>query len=199
MDNVDYDKELNFLRGIQWVFRSNGQPKLLGNYSIVEHGANCVMLYMLVQQISHEALSPNMMKILLLHDGIEKYTGDVLYPAKQVIADTWATVEAKVADDYVNPDERKMNLFVYTDDDIKNELSESEYKLFKFIDMCEYFLRTSEEFRAGNHHPEVLQGLTNAFHVLRKLAIEFNNGNEGINYLMRNVVLIYSDEVGFKE
>lgn len=198
MDNVNYDAELNFLRGLQWVFRSNGQPKLLGSYSIVEHGANCTMLYMLIQQISHNPLNANMMKILLLHDGIEKYTGDVLYPAKQAIKDDWSGVEEKVAD-WINKDERSMNLFLYTDDDIEHELEPEEHKMFKFIDMCEYFLRTSEEFRAGNHHPEVLQGLMNSFKVLRKLANDFSNKNEGINYLMRNVVLIYSNEVGFKE
>lgn len=197
MDNVDYDTELNFLRGMQWVFRSNGQPKLLGSYSIVEHGANCVMLYMLIQQINHKPLDANVMKILLLHDGIEKYTGDVLYPAKQVIKDDWSGVEEKVAD-WINCDENKMNLFLYSDSDIEHELSPEDHKLFKFIDMCEYFLRTAEEFRAGNHHPEVLQGLHNSFDVLRKLVHAFRNENEGINYLMRNVVLIYSEEVGFK-
>lgn len=198
MDNVNYDAELNFLRGLQWVFRSNGQPKLLGSYSIVEHSANCVMLYMLIQQINHKPLDANVMKILLLHDGIEKYTGDVLYPAKQVIKDDWPNVEEKVAD-WINCDENKMNLFLYSDSDIAHELSPEDHKLFKFIDMCEYFLRTSEEFRAGNHHPEVLQGLCNSFKVLRELIHVWHNDNEGINYLMRQVVLIYSEEVGFKE
>lgn len=198
MNNVDYDAELNFLRGLQWVFRSNGQPKLLGSYSIVEHGANCVMLYMFIQQINHKPLDANVMKILLLHDGIEKYTGDMLYPAKQVNPTKWGELEEQVAD-WINCDENKMNLFLYSDSDIAHELSPEDHKLFKFIDMCEYFLRTAEEFRAGNHHPEVLQGLRNSFNVLRVLNRSFENKNKGINYLMRNVTLIYSEEVGFKE
>lgn len=188
---VNVDKTLSFLRGLQWVERSNGQAKVLGRYSILEHGASCALLYLLIKQIDCEMADANVMALLLLHDGMEKYTGDILYPAKCTSEAECEQIERNVYKEVAED-----NPFLFIDEDLKEQMSAADYKLFKFIDMAEYFFRTAEELKAGNHTAEVKIGLRNAFRVCRKRALELQEGSEGIRLLMAIIVQIYVNDAG---
>lgn len=127
-------------------------------YSILEHGAQCVVLYKYWCLTNDIKVNGDFAIYLLLHDNFEQVTGDMLYPAKhetEEVSKAWDAIE-----DIVLHKEDPDGQYYFTDASFV--FTDEQKVLFKFIDMLELYLHCVDEQVLGNNSGRMLKCLANA-------------------------------------
>lgn len=174
------------LRRVAFVPRCAGTMQLLPNYTDAVHAYNCAMVYLNLCTVLQKEPQCIVLTSLLVHDNLEAFTGDLLAPAKDAIADKWDEVEKEVqfrAKDLSGIDfsaSVQFEVLFPTDKQIAEPLTATEHLVIKCIDMYEYLVRMMEEYSMGNKSSQVVQGLKYGTKTLkRRLTLLTNTAPEG--------------------
>lgn len=153
-------------RRTAFVHRCAGTPQVLQGYSVAVHAYNSAMLYLNMCIAIGTLPEGYLYTILLTHDNLEDYTGDLLAPAKDALPPAqWNEVEHVAQQSAFDADPALTSRLAFetmfpVEDQLARSLSSFDYTLVKVIDMYEYLVRMMEEYTCGNHHPAITRGIT---------------------------------------
>ena len=80
------------------VDRCQGTP-MNHPYSVTEHGAQAAVMYIGFCENTETPVDAELLSFILMHDILEVFTGDVLYPAKHLAPEAWEQIEDAVIAD----------------------------------------------------------------------------------------------------
>jgi len=112
--------------------------------NLCEHGYSVANLFYIICKELKIKVSVDDMMLVLNHDFIEAFTGDLNLKVKnksQETASAWDTIEKETV---------PKGLEKYTDSGIFKSLSKEKYNVFIFVDCLEAFLYCKEELKLGN-------------------------------------------------
>jgi len=163
--NIEF---IRIARRMTSVNRMQGTP-MNTTYSVTEHGAQVAVLY--VGYCSELGITPdgNLIAFMLMHDILEVFTGDLLYPAKHLNDEAWDTIEKAVVVDVEK--NTGVNLTAYTDTFISGE--KEKEKLWKLCDMTELYCKCADELSRGNNTQELLVVLSKARGIVHQYDNEY--------------------------
>lgn len=144
------------------VERMACSPKIKG-YNLADHSYYVAMMFQDLADEYEIQYDTTVMKIVMRHDFMEAFTGDLIYPVKNLSEDTskaWNLIE-KESYDY---NSGRYN-GIYSDADIRAILTPEQFALLKACDAFELFLFCMSEYRLGNHTPELKEILLNCFYI----------------------------------
>ena len=147
--------------GTNHVERWQGTPQLLP-YNVSTHAYNCAMLYMQLCFICKQKIDARLLCALLAHDNMEALTGDLLAPAKDSAPESWDGIEQEVQTKWRKNNKVYASMaraFLPIEDDFALHLTEQAMHLLKIIDMLEFLLHAQQEYRVGNRHKKIMDGL----------------------------------------
>ena len=211
------EKELQFYRlqreqrRVSYVSRWNGTPQILRDYNVATHAFNCANILIMLSVIQDVEPDGKLLTLLLTHDNIEAFTGDLLAPAKDLLPERWDEIESEVQNSIVErleADDVIYRFGVYrvfpTDEDINRNIRSAPTMLLRLIDMYEFLTRAAEEYQSGNKHSNVINGLrygTNSFNkrcqtmleLLGEECQEFNFYKRSTEILATSLKYMYRD------
>ena len=136
------------------VKRFHHEPTLR-TQNLLEHSGMVALLFIYFAKYEAIEYDASVLELLLKHDLLETYTGDLPYPAKnhnQLTKDCWGAIEEAIIQDSAYSDIDGCPLLRrYTDEKIKETLSERQYKLFKVVDLLDIWIFLKEDQALGNH------------------------------------------------
>lgn len=169
------EKEIQFYRllieqrRVSSVTRWNGTPQIHRDYNVATHAFNCANILLMLSVIQDVEPDGKLLALLLTHDNIEAFTGDLLAPAKDLLPEKWDEIENEVQQNTVRmldaekEEEVEFRWSIYnlfpTDEDIKRKLRTAPFLLLKLIDMYEFLNRVAEEYQSGNRHKNIIRAL----------------------------------------
>lgn len=162
------------LRRVAFVQRCAGAPLILPNYTDAVHAYNCAMTYVTLCTVHHHTPNAKIIIVLLTHDNLEAFTGDLLAPVKDAISDKWDEVERQVqnrAADLAHIPIGSYEVFTQLfprDEQMLGVLTTEEIFLVKIIDMYEFLVRMIEERSMGNKDRWVAQSICYGTRSLRE-------------------------------
>ena len=151
----------NLTLGTNHVERWQGTPQLLP-YNVSTHAYNCVMLYMQICFVCKQTMDVRLICALLCHDNMESLTGDLLAPAKDSAPASWDCIEQEVQAKWRKDNRVYASMaraFLPIENDFILYLNEQSMHLLKIIDMLEFLLHVLQEYKAGNRHAKIIEGL----------------------------------------
>ena len=151
----------NITLGTNHVERWQGTPQLLP-YNVSTHAYNCAMLYMQICFVCKQSMDVRLICALLCHDNMEALTGDLLAPAKDSDSDSWDKIEQEVQTKWRKNNKVYASMaraFLPIEVDFALHLTEQSMHLLKIIDMLEFLLHVLQEYKAGNRHEKIMEGL----------------------------------------
>lgn len=149
------------------VSRCAGTP-LIKNYSVTEHCAQAAILYVAYCEHKEETPNSNLLQHILLHDILEVFSGDMLWPAKHLNLEAWEQCEEAIVD-HVR-DKHDVELSTYDDN---NFMSVEDKHIWQACDSLELYLKMAEEVRMGNKSDEVLEILQVSYDLVEKTGLQF--------------------------
>ena len=154
-------------RRVSSVTRWNGTPQILSGYNVAIHAYNCANILLMLSFVQEVEPDGKLLSLILTHDNIEAFTGDLLAPAKDLLPEKWDDIESEVQQSIVSQtstdEDVNYRFNVYkifpTDEDLRRHLRTAPFVLLKLIDMYEFLTRAAEEYQVGNRTPKVIDGL----------------------------------------
>ena len=133
------------------VNRCQGTP-MNHPYSVTEHGAQAAVLYIGYCEYERVPVDAELLSFILMHDVLEVFTGDVLYPAKHLAEEAWEMIEEAVIKDT----ERRygVDLRKYSDKYIKGDPEQA--RIWKLCDTTELWCNCADELSQGNNTIDLL-------------------------------------------
>ena len=162
------------LRRVAFVQRCAGAPLILSNYTDAVHAYNCAMTYITLCTVHKHTPNAKLIIVLLTHDNLEAFTGDLLAPVKDAINNMWDSVERQVqnrAADLAHIPLGSYDVFMQLfprDEQMSGVLTPEEILLVKIIDMYEFLVRMIEERTMGNKDRWVAQSICYGTRSLRE-------------------------------
>lgn len=160
-------KLIDRMRDIQ---RLAGTP-IIKQYSLMEH---CYYVGMLFKHFASKCDVPygmNEFDLILKHDLVEVVTGDLIYPVKNHSEETksaWEIIEDSLA--------KHHGLDRYSDSSIKENLTKSQYDLFKLCDILDLYVFVRREQQLGNDTQEIKRVIENCVSIVSGVC--GRNGNK---------------------
>lgn len=150
-------------------------------YSLAEHSFFVALMFQIFADVEKIEYTVKDMNYIMRHDLIEVLTADLILPVKDFSDKTreaWNVIESEIYSSVKND-----YLFLYTDEDLKNNLSGEIYALLKDCDRLELLLFAFQEFELGNSSKDIydiiefLNGeLNNSFFdFIKKFTIDIND------------------------
>lgn len=148
MDTTEF---VRIARRMNHVNRCAGTP-MNKAYTVTEHCAQAAILYVAYCKDAGDEVDSDLLTHILMHDILEVFTGDMLYPAKHLNKEAWEKCEEAVLEDVrVN---KNVNLWEFDDGNFKNDHHKA---LWICCDATELFMRCADEYESGNMREELLQ------------------------------------------
>lgn len=138
-------------RKLMTIDRLAGKFKLRP-YTLDRHSYFTGILFSHFAKLENVKYDAKILELIFMHDMMEVITTDLPWNCKNLNDTTkecWATIEDEAAKAY--PDFQK-----FSDDNIKNSLTEEQFNLFKVMDYLELFLFIHEEILLGNKTSEMI-------------------------------------------
>lgn len=138
--------EIKYYRALKNVDRLSGVSKHR-SYNILEHSYMVAILFKYFASKENVPYGFAEFDYILNHDLLESVSGDLSYEVKnisQLTKDSWHTIEKEVI--HLHP-----SLSKYSDSNIKQNLSELQFKLFKACDLLDLWIFLIEERALGNY------------------------------------------------
>lgn len=146
-DIVELTKgKINAYKRMASVDRMAGRLKIR-NYSLAYHQYYTTLLFMHFAELEKVEYNMDVLKIIMKHDFLEAFTNDLPWPIKNLNEKTkecWEKIEHETAKEFPE-------LALYTDDVMKEVMTEQQFYLFKMCDYLELWLFMKEEMLMGNH------------------------------------------------
>ena len=125
--------------------------KLLRSYDLMRHSFMVAMLFQHFASLEKIQYTADVLNIVLKHDLLEVKTGDLLEPVKSFSKRTrsaWNTIEKQIMGGNEGFEE-------FSDQHIKDTLTEQQHDLFKCCDCLELWIFIVEEMKLGNRTEDV--------------------------------------------
>lgn len=137
MDLKDYLSNRRVLRNIK---RFN-MEKVLHPQNLADHGYNVANLFYLLCKEFGFQITVKDLHIVMNHDFVEVFTGDLNLSIKRKIAKLWDEIEETIVPE---------SLHEYINGGIKENLNKDIYPIFLFADAFEAYLYCEDEVAMGN-------------------------------------------------
>lgn len=154
-------KKIDILLGMKDIQRLPNTPHHRG-YNLLEHGLVVGMLFRWFASEEDVAYDINVFDKVLLHDYVESVTGDLNACVKKFndnTASAWDIIEWEIC--HGDP-----NLLPYSDESIKETMTELQYKLFKMCDYLDLWIFCRNEQAFGNTSAKLLTCIKNCEELL---------------------------------
>lgn len=115
------------------------------NYNLAEHQYFTTILFQKFSELEGIEYDLKALSLILRHDVAEILTSDCPFPVKNfnnITKNCWKTIENEICKDTFYED--------YSDEVIKNSLTEEQHKMFKVCDLLELWIFCKEEQELGN-------------------------------------------------
>lgn len=158
-NDVELSNRIKLLKKMKDVQRLSG-TKIIKSYCLAEH---CYYTGLLFKEIAEKELieyTNRELYFVLTHDLPEVVTGDMLYPAKQIIKEEWKKLEYEIIKE-LNP-----GLINYTEEMAEKYFTEETWKLFRACDTLELLLFLQEEISLGNNSVDIMKVHTKCYDLL---------------------------------
>lgn len=147
-------------------------------YNLMEHQWNVGMLFRYFASIEDVPYDINVWDIVLKHDMGEVATScDLPWTIKnfnQKTKEAWSVIENEML---------KHHYFLekYSDENIKNSLTELQFALFKACDTLDLFIFCKNEISLGNKSVDMLKAIENCLLIFDSLKFQFPSINNFVN------------------
>lgn len=138
-------EKIDILLGMKNIQRLPNTPHHQG-YNLLEHGFVVGMLFRWFASEENVPYDINVFDKVLLHDFVESVTGDLNHCVKnfnETTAEAWGVIEKEITKE--NP-----LLRPYSDEMLKESMTEMQFKLFKCCDYLELWIFCKNEMFLGN-------------------------------------------------
>lgn len=162
-------------RNVDILYRMSHVERFTGTfhhqrYSIAEHCYRTAVLFRWFASIENVAYTMQEFNMVLMHDVVEAVTGDLLYPVKHHSEETnraWALIEKEVTEG--------TDLKKYTDEEIKNSMTELQFNLFKCCDYLELLIYCYRENECGNISEQINATRDKCISLIREYGRDFKH------------------------
>ena len=148
--NIKYYRKCKNIERLQGAFKHR-------TYNLMEHQWGVAMLFRHFASVEDIAYDINVLDMVLHHDILEVETTDLLYPIKNLnnkTKEAWGVIEGEVIKNHFQLDR-------YSDKNIKETLTESQFNLFKVCDLLDLWIFAKEEQAIGNSSISIYEVIQN--------------------------------------
>jgi len=134
------------------------------SYNLLEHQFMVAVLFRMFAAKEDVAYNMQVFDLVLNHDNLEAITGDLVYPVKNASGKTrlaWEIIEKEIV--AIHP-----KLERYSDENIKEGMTELQRKLFKACDYLDLWIFLKEEVALGNSSKDILGMISNCERLIPK-------------------------------
>lgn len=153
---------LESLRKMLNVQRLAGHAKLR-SYNLAEHSFFVAAYFIKMCNDLGIKTSSADVEVVLCHDWMEVYTGDLVYTAKnlnQVTKKAWEDIEEQLLNEHQD---------VITDSQIRGVLGDLKFSVFKLADIYDLYIFCLEERDLGNHTESIFEVIRTCEKILTTL------------------------------
>lgn len=125
----------------------------LRKYDLIHHSFLVAILFERFAKMEGIPITSDSLSAVMHHDVFETVTGDLSYVVKnynKTTKNSWEKIEHQMLD-------KESRFCDFTDEKMKEVLSEEQFRLFKSCDLFELWIYIVNEYCLGNHHSDIIE------------------------------------------